>query len=174
MLVPAWWPFDFRLPVEQKPYFESFELVEVRYRSQFEKDVLKLALFIPIGILLAVILNAGMAKPKAVACSVMIGGLISILIQGGRYFLPGNTPNLNDVLINSTGTLLGGLVIYFSDLSRRTLAGLIAVAADVLWWQPRGPVIFRFVLRRWPRFRNGLNGLPSVENSLLVLCGSGR
>jgi glycopeptide antibiotics resistance protein len=124
LLIPIWWPFDFQLPTEAKPYFQQFEPMEVRYRWHLEKDLLKLAMFIPVGIFLVMTADPRLSDRRIVIRAILIGSGLSILMQSGRYFLPVDTPGLTDIFFNVAGTSLGASVVWLSSLSRRMLAGL--------------------------------------------------
>src|SRR4051812_25818128 len=107
LLAAVWWPFDFALPTQSKAYLESFDSTLIRHRGRFEKDTLKVAMFIPVGIFL--LLLAGRSHPVfgRLVRAAMGGAVLGIFMQAGRYFLPGRYPGVTDVILNATGALLG-------------------------------------------------------------------
>lgn len=129
LLTAVWWPINFHIPAESKPFFEGFDPRQLFSRWRLEKDVLKLSMFIPIGILLVVMADALLPKWKIVARAVLVGLGLSVLMQAGRYFLPGSTAGLSDVLMNVAGALLGASVLCFQYLTRRTLGWLTLACA---------------------------------------------
>jgi len=129
LLAAVWWPINFHLPPSSKPYFESFDLMELRSRWRLEKDVLKLAMFIPIGILLVVEANPRRPKSRIIMRAVLVGIGLSVLMQAGRYFLPAGNAGLNDLFMNSAGAAMGASVIFFARLSRRQLGWLTLACA---------------------------------------------
>ena len=127
LLTAVWWPFDFARPTGPKAYMESFDPSLIRHRGKLEKDTLKVAMFIPIGILLLLLPAQSLPVFGLVVRAAAGGAVLSILMQGGRYFLPGRVPGATDLVLNTTGALLGAGVICFRFLSRRQLAWLTAV-----------------------------------------------
>jgi VanZ family protein len=124
LLIAEWWPFNFRYPSGAKSPIESYEPMLDRHRWHLEKDVLKLAVFIPIGIFFVVAGSSRLAAWRVIARAVLIGAGLSILMQAGHCFLPGRSVGLTDVVMNTSGALLGASVVFFPALSRRILAGL--------------------------------------------------
>ena len=65
--------------------------------------LLNIILFTPLGALLAL---AGVLR----RWSWLSGGVLSALIEGAQLFIPGRDASVDDVLTNTTGTILGSLV----------------------------------------------------------------
>jgi glycopeptide antibiotics resistance protein len=129
MLTAEWWPFDFHFPAGSAYKIESFNPKLDRYRWQLEKDVLKFALFIPLGFLLTLLPGSSPQKWRTVAQAVLAGAGLGIFIEAGRWFLPGRYVETADVIMGTGGTLLGAMTIYLAGFSRRTLALLTMVCA---------------------------------------------
>jgi len=127
LLTAVWWPFDFALPTGSKAYMESFDPSLIRHRGRFEKETLKMAMFIPIGIILLLLANQSAPVFSRVIRAAAGGAILSILMEAGRYFLPGRFPGAVDVILNTAGALLGAGVICFRFLSRHQLAWLTAL-----------------------------------------------
>ncbi|WP_223626575.1 VanZ family protein [Microbacterium sp. EST19A] len=78
-------------------------------RSAFVLEILaNVALFVPIGLLLA------LAWPRLrLWQTVLIGALMSVLIETVQGLMPSRFPTLSDVIANTTGTLIGALIVAF-------------------------------------------------------------
>jgi len=78
-------------------------------RSAFVLEILaNVALFVPIGLLLA------LAWPRLrLWQTVLVGALMSVLIETVQGVMPSRFPTLSDVIANTTGTLIGALVVVF-------------------------------------------------------------
>lgn len=76
-------------------------------RSAFVLEILaNVALFVPIGLLLA------LAWPRLrLWQTVLIGALMSGLIETVQGVMPSRFPSLSDVIANTTGTLIGALIV---------------------------------------------------------------
>ena len=121
MLAAAWWPFDFSFSAWSGIQLEDFQPMRLTQRWRVERDMLKLALFIPVGIFLAMAWGAKEPARKKLGRAVGLGIGLSVLMQVGRCFLPGHFPSVSDVVMNATGVLLGASVIYLHQISRRVL-----------------------------------------------------
>lgn len=125
MLTAAWWSFDFRFSNRAGFYVEPFQPFQMRYRWLLEKDILKLSMFIPVGIFLVILPGWSAVWWKKIMRAVFIGAVLSAVMQTGRYFLPGRSVGLTDLVMNVGGTFLGASVLCFQFLSRRLLAWLM-------------------------------------------------
>ena len=76
-------------------------------RSAFVLEILaNVALFVPVGLLLA------LAWPRLrLWQTVLIGALMSVLIETVQGVMPSRFPTLSDVIANTTGTLIGALIV---------------------------------------------------------------
>lgn len=123
-----WWPLDFAAPYPNKPYYVgAYEPTFVHHRGRFEDDTLKVAMFIPVGIFLLLLPGTQRSRGGTVIRAVLWGLALISLLQVGRYFLPRHFADLDDVVINTSGVLLGAGIIYFQCLSRRSVAWLTAL-----------------------------------------------
>lgn len=187
LLTAVWWPINFHLPADSKPYFETFDPMKLRSRWRLEKDVLKLAMFIPIGVLLVVLADPRSPKWKIISRAVLVGTGLSLLMQSGRYFLSDGTAGLADIVMNGAGAFLGAAVICFAHLSRRllgwlTLACVLCFIVTATWpcrftwaaatwetlsarveWSPWGSGLSLGILRE-----RALNGLMMMPLGLLA------
>jgi glycopeptide antibiotics resistance protein len=125
VVAATWWPFDFRVPAGPGIYVEDFRPTRLVQRWRVEKDMLKLALFIPVGIFLAMAWGAKGSSWKMLGRALVLGAGLSVLLQVGRYFLPGHFPSISDVVMNISGVLLGASVIYLHRFPRRILLMLL-------------------------------------------------
>lgn len=76
-------------------------------RSAFVLEILaNVALFVPIGVLLA------LAWPRLrIWQTVLVGALMSVLIETVQGVMPSRFPSLSDVMANTLGTLIGAAII---------------------------------------------------------------
>lgn len=124
LLAAVWWPFDFARPSRTKAYLESFDPSLLRERRRFEKDTLKVAMFVPVGIFLLLVTGQSTPVFGRVLRAAAGGAALGILMQAGRYFQPGRFPGLSDIIFNTAGALLGAGVICFRFLPVRLLGWL--------------------------------------------------
>ena len=78
-------------------------------RSAFVLEILaNVALFVPIGLLLV------LAWPRLrLWQAVLIGALMSVLIETVQGVMPSRFPTVSDVIANTTGTLIGVAIVTF-------------------------------------------------------------
>jgi glycopeptide antibiotics resistance protein len=78
-------------------------------RSAFVLEILaNVALFVPIGLLLA------LAWPRLrLWQTVLIGALMSVVIETVQGVMPSRFPTLSDVIANTFGTLVGAAIVAF-------------------------------------------------------------
>ncbi|MCK2026512.1 VanZ family protein [Microbacterium sufflavum] len=75
------------------------------YQSAFVLEILaNVVLFIPVGLLLPFVWSR-----LRLWQIVLIGGLMSVLIESVQGLMPSRFPTLSDVIANTTGTLIGAL-----------------------------------------------------------------
>ncbi|MFS0892916.1 VanZ family protein [Microbacterium sp. 179-I 3D3 NHS] len=76
-------------------------------RSAFVLEILaNVALFVPVGLLLL------LAFPRLrVWQAVVVGGLMSLLIEGVQALMPTRIPAVSDLIANTSGTLIGALIV---------------------------------------------------------------
>lgn len=68
---------------------------------------INLVLYIPLGLLLVQRIPGSTSNRLAIAT--LAGGLFSVSMEFGQLFLPSRFPSLSDILLNTTGTLLGAV-----------------------------------------------------------------
>jgi len=125
MVAAAWWPFDFSFSAWSANHIEDFEPMRLMQRWRLEGDMLKLALFIPVGMFFAMAWGSAGSAGKMAGRAVGLGVGLSVVIQAGRCFLPGHIPSVSDVVMNTTGAFLGAAVIFLHEFPRRSLLALV-------------------------------------------------
>ena len=125
MVAAAWWPFDFSVSAGAGVRVEDFNPLRLTQRWRMEKDMLKLALFIPVGIFLVMAWGPAGSSAKKLARAVGLGVGLSVVMQLGRGFLPGHYPSVSDLVMNATGVCIGAAVIYLHQLPRKILLTLL-------------------------------------------------
>ncbi len=121
-------------------------------RWRVEKDMLKLAVFIPVGIFLVIAWSSSGAAWQRMARAVGWGAALSVVLQIGRCFLPGHVPSFSDAVMNTAGVLLGAAVIFLHELPRRILGVLLVVCVLTFvlaatwpchfsWWAASGTTL---------------------------------
>jgi len=133
LLLEAWWPFNFSLvaarpgdrvaPVAWLP----FSSLSTRHRIDVESYARKFGGFVPVGLLLASLWDPRAKSAASLLRILLVAAGLGVLIQAGRYNLPGRSIDSGDVLVNLGGALLGASPIFYAHLSRRTL-GLLTLA----------------------------------------------
>jgi len=96
--------------------------------------LLNVILFLPIGIGLA---QVGLPLKR----TILVGGLLSAGIELSQMVIPGRDPSVSDVMMNTTGTALGGFAVYskirwlepaMAAAARMSLGAGAAAAATVV------------------------------------------
>jgi VanZ family protein len=121
----AFWPTPVDRPVEGTirqvvEWFQAHDLQFLTY--SFIEPLANVALFVPVGLLLVLLLGASRWW-----VSIFVGAGMSIVIELGQYyFLSARFATVNDVLANTAGTIAGtalGLIVLavvrLSDEKRR-------------------------------------------------------
>ena len=86
---------------------------------------LNVLLFIPFSFGLASLLHQLRLSRTAAAISVLlVGFLLTWLVESLQFFLPGRTPNISDIVANTLGTLLG-LALFRAWQNRRSLLAVV-------------------------------------------------
>jgi len=121
MVAATWWPFDFSFSAWSGNHIEGFQPMRITQRWWLEKDVLKFAMFIPVGIFLVIVWCPPLPSWKMLRRAFFFGVGLSVMMQVGRCFLSGRLVEVDDLLMNTAGVLLGASVIYFHHAPRRVL-----------------------------------------------------
>lgn len=133
------WPFHFAPPDPNQPFLASFDPSILHHRWRFEEDILKVAMFIPVGIFLLLLPGKERSMPGIIVRAVLWGTAFSLALQLGRYFKPGRLMEPVDVAANAAGVFLGVGIIFFRCLPRKAIARLTVAC------------VFSFVLAAtWP------------------------
>ena len=101
---------------------------------------LNIAMFIPVGALVALMSGAGGGVMRRTARAVASGFCLSLLIEATQYFIPARFPSTTDLLWNTLGAGLGGLMIagiFWSAVTRHRFGRWTDLSAR----QNRGPVV---------------------------------
>ena len=72
---------------------------------------LNIAIFIPMGALLALLPGASASAVRRTVRAGAIGFTLSLLIETTQYFIPARFPSTTDVIWNTSGAVLGGLLM---------------------------------------------------------------
>ena len=67
-------------------------------------------MFLPFGALAALISTAGVGRMRPIVRAAAFGFGLSLLIETTQYFIPARYPSATDLLLNTTGAGLGGLM----------------------------------------------------------------
>ncbi len=97
-LILTWAPFRFAIPNE----------VNLDFKIHLYDVVSNIFLFVPLGFLLQLSLKDPQRSPAKTA--LVAGALLSTIIEIGQFFLEGRYSSPIDIMTNSTGAWLGGLV----------------------------------------------------------------
>jgi VanZ family protein len=105
-LIPPWREFD--------PSWDYFG------------DVLRNILgFMPLGFLLCALLSRSLQSHRAILCSILFGGALSLSIEILQAYIPQRGSGITDVITNTLGTALGALLVgsWLDGKSRHGLDG---------------------------------------------------
>ncbi|NOS71959.1 MAG: VanZ family protein [Verrucomicrobia bacterium] len=73
---------------------------------------LNLAMFLPFGALAALISTTGVGRMRPIVRAAAFGFSLSLLIETTQYFIPVRYPSTTDLLLNTVGAGLGGLIVF--------------------------------------------------------------
>lgn len=98
----------------------AMDMFEFTTRSDV---IINLVLYMPLGLLLVQRIPDSTSNRLAIA--VLAGGLFSVSMEVGQLFLPSRVTSLSDILLNTTGTLLGavgsiGLLNWLDHISEKS------------------------------------------------------
>ncbi len=79
---------------------------------------LNLAMFLPFGALVALMSSAEIGRMRRVVRAAALGFSLSLLIETTQYFIPVRYPSTTDLLLNTLGAGLGGLVVFTTSKTR--------------------------------------------------------
>lgn len=71
---------------------------------------LNIAIFVPVGALSACMSGAGGGRARRAARAAVSGFCLSLLIETTQYFIPARFPSTTDLVLNTLGAFLGGLI----------------------------------------------------------------
>jgi len=71
---------------------------------------LNIAIFMPLGALVALMSRPGPGRLSRTLRAVIVGCVVSVVIETAQYFIPDRFPGITDVIWNTLGACLGGLV----------------------------------------------------------------
>jgi len=142
LIYGTWFPLtDWEWSLGGISGFLAMDLFAYTTRSDF---IINLMIYIPFGFFTVHMLPAPPASRLIIA--VLLGGLVSTGLEFGQTFLPARITSLSDIILNTTGTLLGALgAAVLSPWSSPTdthwrrplmaitaLSGLVALALFIL------------------------------------------
>lgn len=112
-------PFDFRgdarvvamahLAPEWIPF--TFWNSRCGWPGYFEDKLFNICIFIPFGVLLSLVIQAGAKAENVLLKTTIAAALCSLAIEAAQFFLPGRHPTSSDVLMNATGAFLGAWLV---------------------------------------------------------------
>jgi len=111
-------PFNFTIPTG---FSYEYILDKFRFGSTLKDYWQNILLFLPFGISLAVaILRQRLVnRPIAIAIISVTSILLSSTIEMTQLLLPSRVSNLSDIICNSLGGILGGIIYFWRDPKRR-------------------------------------------------------
>ena len=72
---------------------------------------LNIAVFIPVGILVALLPGNVSSARRRLIRAVAVGFALSLFIETAQYFIPARFPSTTDLVWNTSGALFGGLIV---------------------------------------------------------------
>ena len=111
LLYATLWPFDFHfaqgyLTAGKISWIPFFDPVEGPGRRD---AVMNILVFLPFGILSFLVNSASGKVWRPVLIATLLGGALSLFIEVVQIGLPSRNPSTSDLLMNTTGALLGAL-----------------------------------------------------------------
>jgi glycopeptide antibiotics resistance protein len=165
ILYGSLFPFDFRAAGGPLAAIDHLLLHAWTPESlSFANVVSNVLLYVPLGFALTCAAASRMGRAGALALAISLGALLSIGVELAQHFLPSRVTDLPDVLTNTTGTVLGGLVGVLSWHRGQGWRGRRPRVADPIAFMLAGAWIAG---RLWP-FAPTLN-LDHVKNALKPL-----
>lgn len=127
--------------------------------------ITNLVIYVPFGALLAILLKRHFTSTKTVILVFICGFFISLTLEYIQFFLPGRVTSLVDILLNSSGALIGALIpslIYRGSRSYTKLFNIrhtwfnsrdtteLGIAIIILWVASQlFPLVPSFDLKMW-------------------------
>ena len=104
-------PFNFVLP---EGFSWQFIIEEFNFVSSVKDYLQNILLFIPLGISLGIILIPTQQKIGMILCIIFFtSALLSTSVELTQFLLPSRVSNLTDIIYNSLGGILGGVLYYW-------------------------------------------------------------
>lgn len=123
-------PFDFATPAG---FSGQFMFNEFSFGSDVKDYWQNILLFIPLGISLAMVLNSKQISEGTILVIVcLLSIIISSTIETTQLFLPSRVSNLTDIIFNSLGGLLGGIIYCKWNNIAQLLMGIATKDAERL------------------------------------------
>jgi glycopeptide antibiotics resistance protein len=72
---------------------------------------LNLVIFIPVGVLVALLPGARASAARRIGRATGCGFALSLMIETTQYFIPSRYPGATDLVLNTLGACLGGLLV---------------------------------------------------------------
>lgn len=116
------YPFRFKPDAVQGGLFDA--LRELSWARAGRGDrISNVLLYLPLGFCLFLWLNARMNRRSAAAVALLLGSLLSLLIEIAQVYSSIRVPSLTDLTLNALGTLMGAV----TGFTWRALTGLMHV-----------------------------------------------
>lgn len=104
-------PFNFVLP---EGFSWQFIIEEFNFVSSIKDYFQNILLFIPLGISLGIILTPTQQKIGIILCIIFFtSALLSTSVELTQFLLPSRISNLTDIIYNTLGGILGGVLYYW-------------------------------------------------------------
>lgn len=87
------------------------------YRFIYVDFLGNVAIFVPLGVGIAGVM-AQRGRRAVLVSTFLLGALVSLSIEVGQLFVPSRSPDIDDIIFNSLGSLLGG-VLFLAFRRRR-------------------------------------------------------
>ncbi|WP_019505311.1 VanZ family protein [Pleurocapsa sp. PCC 7319] len=103
-------PFEFSIP---EGLSWQFVIEEFNFGSSVKDYLQNILLFIPLGISLGIVLTPKQPKVWIILGSLFTSAILSTTIELTQFLLPTRVSNLTDIIYNSLGGTLGGVLYYW-------------------------------------------------------------
>jgi hypothetical protein len=116
-------PFNFQIP---GGFSAQFVLQEFKFASSVKDYWENILLFMPLGISLAMMLAPKQLSTPAILIVVCLGSiLISSAVEITQFCLPSRVSNVTDIICNSLGGTLGGILYFWRSQIIQLLKGIV-------------------------------------------------
>jgi glycopeptide antibiotics resistance protein len=148
ILYGSLFPFDFRAAGGPLVAIDHLLLHAWTPESlSFANVVSNVLLYVPLGFALTCATVSRVGRGRALVLATALGALLSVSVELAQHFLPSRVTDLPDVITNTTGTVLGGVVGALSWHRGQSLRGGSLRVADPIAFMLAGTWIVGLL---WP------------------------